>query len=374
MIYSIKIESFVFNEEENEEEDEAAAKRANDFDEELVDSSIESQLKKDSYYCGAMKKEDFMDSDASIDSDTRVKLEALLSNAGIDSITSDLLKDPQIMHTLTTTYVRTLNEVMSKSGGGGGVGYPAAGEDPRANLLNSKNSEVILGDVVESTFEEFILAAAAVAAASASAGNPGVSNNANLNIQLDLGKNGNYNEEESDEMVENEDEEDEEEEEEEEEEDDDDDDDDEYDEDADDDQSDEEDEEEEDNEDYEQDDDEEEEDEEEYANQASASETKLNTFLKKFNELNEKNKELKKNAASSVDDQSAMSNCPTTVESNKQAVHDSDANGLLLFSTATHLVDESDAAKAASASLGNPESILSKLIEFRSNATQNDLI
>ena len=102
MIYSIKIESFVFNEEENEEEDEAAAKRANDFDEELVDSSIESQLKKDSYYCGAMKKEDFMDSDASIDSDTRVKLEALLSNAGIDSITSDLLKDPQIMHTLTT--------------------------------------------------------------------------------------------------------------------------------------------------------------------------------------------------------------------------------------------------------------------------------
>ena len=102
---------------------------------------------------------------AQIDNDTKLKLETLLANAGIESITSDLFKDPQIMQTLTTTYVRTLNEVVAKT-------KLKKNIKPKSETKSNKS----INEVVESTFEEFILAAAAVAAASSSS-NSTMSNN-----------------------------------------------------------------------------------------------------------------------------------------------------------------------------------------------------
>ncbi|CAF0726075.1 unnamed protein product [Brachionus calyciflorus] len=100
---------------------------------------------------------------AQIDNDTKLKLEALLANAGIESITSDLFKDPQIMQTLTTTYVRTLNEVVAKTK----LKKKFKPKNEISKTTSTSNTKSI-NEVVESTFEEFILAAAAVAAASSS--------------------------------------------------------------------------------------------------------------------------------------------------------------------------------------------------------------
>ncbi len=120
-----------------------------------------------------------------------MKLEALLANAGIESITSDLFKDPQIMQTLTNTYVKTINEVVSKtanlksslSSSSSSSSFNKilsnststttntnnnTNNNTTENKKNNKKSESIINDVVGSTFEEFILAAAAVAAATAS--------------------------------------------------------------------------------------------------------------------------------------------------------------------------------------------------------------
>ncbi len=111
-------------------------------------------------------------------------------------MTADLLKDPHIMQALTSTYVRTLNEVVSKSQSAKGPGQQQPQQQPIAaeassqslalwrqeqrgspqsgNTLptgsdadNEGEEAMMLDDVVESTFEEFILAAAALAAATA---------------------------------------------------------------------------------------------------------------------------------------------------------------------------------------------------------------
>ena len=109
-------------------------------------------------------------------------------------MTADLLKDPHIMQALTSTYVRTLNEVVSKSQSAKGPGQqqqqPIAAEASSQSLAlwrqeqrgspqsgntlptgsdadNEGEEAMMLDDVVESTFEEFILAAAALAAATA---------------------------------------------------------------------------------------------------------------------------------------------------------------------------------------------------------------
>lgn len=134
-----QIESFVFNEDDPENVEEVD----DDDDEDDGLNLLKNRPK----------------NFAQIDNDTKLKLETLLANAGIESITSDLFKDPQIMQTLTTTYVRTLNEVVAKT---------KLKKNVKPKNETNKSSNKSINEVVESTFEEFILAAAAVAAASSS--------------------------------------------------------------------------------------------------------------------------------------------------------------------------------------------------------------
>ena len=130
-----------------------------------------------------------------------MKLEALLANAGIESITSDLFKDPQIMQTLTNTYVKTINEVVTKTANlksslSSSSSCSSFNKMMSSNNNNNNNnntnttknhtnkteskknnkkisSDNVINDVVGTTFEEFILAAAAVAAATAASSSGG---------------------------------------------------------------------------------------------------------------------------------------------------------------------------------------------------------
>lgn len=134
-------------------------------------------------------------------------------------MTADLLKDPHIMQALTSTYVRTLNEVVSRSNTNSTKTISTDSQQQKATTASTENSTVnrdlvlptqnnmllltgsdedgdqedeedededendedddaVLDEVVESTFEEFILAAAALAAATANSVNSGASSSA----------------------------------------------------------------------------------------------------------------------------------------------------------------------------------------------------
>ncbi|RNA24175.1 ankyrin repeat domain-containing 17, partial [Brachionus plicatilis] len=156
-----QIESFVFNEDEPQNVQELDEDNNDDDDDDEDDDDEDDEDDDDDDGLNLLKNRP--KTYAQIDNDTKLKLETLLANAGIESITSDLFKDPQIMQTLTTTYVRTLNEVVAKT-------------KLKKSVSKSKSETKSINEVVESTFEEFILAAAAVAAASSSS-NSTMSNN-----------------------------------------------------------------------------------------------------------------------------------------------------------------------------------------------------
>ena len=273
------------------------------------------------------------------------------------------------MQTLTSTYVRTLNEVVSKTS-----------SQSDLNLEHDKENESGLNDVVESTFEEFILAAA-VAAAAGSSSSIGhhMHQNGDFDSAVDFKERLNDINKLSEELAEFNDDEDDEDEIDDDEEEEDDDEDDERDEDDEDDEDDEEDE----DELIEEDEDEEEEDEDE----DEIDEPKLtpgkNLLISPQSVIHSVDsllqmvpqaEKLKESSESPLDKQQLLLKATLKKSKSKETDEAQSIKGnLLLFPSNSKITNESTINDCLN-SLANPASILSKLIEFKSNVTSNDLV